>query len=91
MKRRLQPFRKKPSDTQPPRSPSAPKHSPLSGFARYFHLVYLMAGSIGLFFAAGYFLDFLIGWKKPFATVFLAFAGVMVGLYLVLKELRRPL
>lgn len=49
----------------------------------------MMAGSIALFFGVGYLLDWLFALKLPVFKVLLSFAGVLVGLYLVFRELQR--
>ncbi|MCS6990257.1 MAG: AtpZ/AtpI family protein [Chitinophagales bacterium] len=61
----------------------------MSGYARYFHLIYLMAGSIAVFFGCGYLLDKLLRLSVPVFKVILSFAGVVVALYLVYRELNR--
>jgi F0F1-type ATP synthase assembly protein I len=65
------------------------EESPVSGYARYSNIIYLLIGSVTIAFAAGYFLDWMFNFSFPLFKIIFPFGGVILGLYLVFKELNR--
>ncbi|MCY7408657.1 MAG: AtpZ/AtpI family protein [Chitinophagales bacterium] len=77
-------FRKKPSEKQ-----DSEKNNPVTDYARYSNIIYLLIGSVAFSFAAGYLLDWLFNFSFPVFKLIFSFGGVLLGLYLVFKELNR--
>ena len=61
--------------------------TPLSGYAKYTNIIYLLIGSVAVPFAAGYLLDNLLHFTFPVFKLIFSLAGVILGLYLVFKQL----
>ena len=75
--------KKKPSEIPEEGEPE----NPLSGYAKYSNIIYLLIGSVAVPFAAGYFLDNLLDFSFPVFKLIFSLAGVILGLYLVFKQL----
>jgi F0F1-type ATP synthase assembly protein I len=75
--------KKKPSESPEEGEPE----TPLSGYTKYTNIIYLLIGSVAVPFAAGYFLDNLLDLSFPVFKLIFSFGGVILGLYLVFKQL----
>jgi F0F1-type ATP synthase assembly protein I len=81
------PFRNK-SKKKPSENPEeGNSDTPLSGYAKYTNIIYLLIGSVAISFAAGYLLDNLLHFSFPVFKLIFSLAGIILGLYLVFKQL----
>ena len=75
----------------PPRNPnSGKKPFDFSTYARYTNFVFILIVCVAIGLGAGYFADKLFELTIPLFKVLFAFAGVLLGLYIVIKEVLKP-
>ncbi len=69
---------------------SEKKQSDASAYARYSSIGFQLIAAVMIGFAFGYFVDHFFHFQLPIFKTLFSFGGVLLGLYIVIKEVSKP-
>ncbi|GDX51863.1 hypothetical protein LBMAG27_09100 [Bacteroidota bacterium] len=73
-----------------PNKSSEKKQSDASTYAKYSSVGFQLIAAVMFGFTAGYFTDLFFHLQLPIFKTLFSFGGVLLGLYIVIKEVSKP-